>query len=241
MQAAFQRHVDNAVSKTVNFSKDATPEDVKEVYQLAYKLGCKGVTIYRDGSRESQVLNIGKVNAPKEDENAADPAPSCTPCSTEPHKIEPRPRPQITNGLTERVKIGCGNLTSRSIMTSRASARSLQTRVATAAARPQSEATSRLVSIALRSGMDVDTIIKQLKGIRCPSTIRQQGMKVTSCPDAIAQMIQKVTHYQRGGGKGRSPGHLRLLRTKRATIPLLHPASNTAPNAAVQSSTRAAV
>ncbi len=62
MQAAFQKYVDNAVSKTVNLSHMATPEQVKEIYNLAYDLGCKGVTIYRDRSKKAQVLNIGSVN-----------------------------------------------------------------------------------------------------------------------------------------------------------------------------------
>jgi len=67
MQAAFQKHVDSSVSKTINFPTDAEIKDIEDSYKLAYKLGCKGVTIYRDKSRESQVLNIGKVNKKKEE------------------------------------------------------------------------------------------------------------------------------------------------------------------------------
>jgi ribonucleoside-diphosphate reductase alpha chain len=59
MQAAFQRHVDNAVSKTVNLPKDSTVEEVRNIYRLAWKLKCKGITIYRYGSKPEQVLYLG--------------------------------------------------------------------------------------------------------------------------------------------------------------------------------------
>ncbi len=200
-QAAFQRHVDNAVSKTVNFPSSATPEDVKNVYLLAYKLGCKGVTIYRDGSRDSQVLSTGagsqetgsrtESRGTQAEKQAESPAGQT--------KIVPRPRPEITNGLTERVKIGCGNLYITVNYDDQGICEVFTNTGRHGGCPSQSEATSRLVSIALRSGIDIDTIVEQLKGIRCPSTIRQQGLKVTSCPDAIARAIQKVAHYQNGG------------------------------------------
>ncbi len=183
MQAAFQRHTDNAVSKTVNFSHDATREEVAQVYRLAYKEGCKGVTIYRDGSRSGQVLNIGKAQA----------APD------KPAEVLPRPRPVITQGFTERVKIGCGNLYITVNYDENGICEVFTSTGKAGGCPSQSEATARLCSVALRSGMPVKEIYDQLKGIRCPSTIRQSGMGCTSCPDAIAKVLMKVNKFIQQG------------------------------------------
>lgn len=185
MQAAFQRHTDNAVSKTVNFENEATIEDVREVYDLAYRLGCKGVTIYRDGSRDGQVLSVGTSSndASKEKEENG----------------EPRVRPEITRGITEKVLVGCGNLYV-TVNYDDDGICEVFTNVGKAGGCPsQSEATARLISIALRSGMSVEELVQQLKGIRCHSTLRQKAhnkdLKVLSCPDAIARTIDKLRSY----------------------------------------------
>lgn len=196
MQAAFQRHTDNAVSKTVNFPNSATRDDVAEVYRLAFAEGCKGVTSYRDGSRDSQVLNIGKVNSagaqlPKPDGVLPD-----LPVSQQPYgQIFPRPRPVITSGFTERMKIGCGNLYVTVNYDENGICEVFTSTGKAGGCPSQSEATARLCSVALRSGMSVTEICAQLKGIRCPSTIRQPGMSCTSCPDAIAKVVMKVNDY----------------------------------------------
>lgn len=187
MQAAFQRHTDNAVSKTVNFCNSATREEVAEVYKLAFRLGCKGVTIYRDGSRSEQVLNIGKVKKDGQEESPAEGGQAV---------IKPRSRPDMTTGITERVKIGCGNLYITVNYDDKGICEIFTNTGKAGGCPSQSEATARLASIALRSGIDVRSIIDQLKGIRCPSTIRQSGMKCTSCPDAIAKAIERVYQQQ---------------------------------------------
>jgi len=194
MQASFQKYTDNAVSKTVNLSHDATKDDVKAVFELAYRTFCKGVTIYRDGSRDMQVLNIGEVKGKEADKAPAKVEEAKVATAT----ISPRPRPDITTGFTEKVKIGCGNLYI-TVNYDKNGICEVFTNTGRAGGCPsQSEATSRLISIALRSGLDAASIVEQLKGIRCPSTIRQKGLKVTSCPDAIGRLIEKVYKLQNG-------------------------------------------
>jgi ribonucleoside-diphosphate reductase alpha chain len=185
MQSAFQESTDNAVSKTVNFAKSATKEDVRAAYDLAYNLGLKGVTIYRDGSRAGQVLSVGKKDAEQRAEEDS---------------LTPRERPEVTNGITQKVRIGCGNLYVTVNYDSKGICE-VFTNVGRGGGCPsQSEATSRLVSTALRSGIEVESIIEQLRGIRCNSTMRQPGLKVLSCPDAIGRVLESVV-AMRGEGK----------------------------------------
>jgi len=181
MQAAFQAHTDNAVSKTVNFPNSATREDVEKVYRLAYQLDCKGVTIFRDGSRSRQVLT--RSLAKKGD------AKSHT------VEIEPRPRQNVTHGTTEKVLTGCGNLYV-TVNSDDEGICEVFTSTGRAGGCPsQSEATSRLVSLALRSGISVDAMVEQLKGIRCLSTVSRKKtnseIECLSCPDAIGRAIER--------------------------------------------------
>jgi ribonucleoside-diphosphate reductase alpha chain len=174
IQAAFQQYTDNAVSKTVNLNHEATRQDVGKVFTLAYELGCKGVTVYRDGSRDSQVLSVGQGKA-----------------SQAAGGIVPRPRPEVTVGRTEKVKIGCGNLYIIVNSDEHGVCEVFTNTGRDGGCASQSEATSRLVSIALRSGISVDSLVEQLRGIRCPACIRRPGVNVTSCPDAIAKALKK--------------------------------------------------
>jgi ribonucleoside-diphosphate reductase alpha chain len=174
MQAAFQRFTDSAVSKTVNFSHDATPEDVAKVYKLAYQEGLKGITVYRDGSRDSQVLTVGEGVKKAEG------------------KLTPRKRPKVTSGVTERVNTGCGNIYVTVNLDSRGISEVFSTLgKAGGCAVAQLEAISRLTTLALRSGIDIDSIVKHLRGIRCPSIAWEQGHAVLSCADAIASVLKK--------------------------------------------------
>jgi len=174
MQAAFQKFTDSAVSKTVNFPHEATPDDVAKVYKLAYQEGLKGITIYRDRSRDSQVLTVGEVVKRAEG------------------KLAPRKRPKVTTGVTERVNTGCGYIYVTVNFDSQGISEVFSTLgKAGGCAAAQLEAISRLTSLALRSGIDIDSIVKQLRGIRCPAIAWEQGHAILSCADAIASVLEK--------------------------------------------------
>jgi len=186
MQAAFQKSTDNAVSKTVNFPQEATRQDVAKVYMMAYELGLKGITIYRDRSRDSQVLTLGESKEEKPRETG----------------LTPRKRAKVTTGITERVTTGCGHL----YVTINSDEKGIcevfsSLGKAGGCASAQLEATCRLISLALRAGMDVASIVKQLRGIRCPSIAWEEGKSILSCADAIASVLEKHT----GGGDGSKP------------------------------------
>ena len=180
MQATFQKYIDNAVSKTVNFPHSAKVEDVKDVYINAYNLKCKGITVYRDRSRDVQVLTTG--SAEKEREEGV-------------QKRRPRVRPTITRGITEKIQTGCGNLYV-TINEDEYGPCEVFARMGKAGgcAASQLDAQARLISMALRANVDPYAIVKQLKGIRCPSPslIPQRGGRVLSCSDALAKVLE---HY----------------------------------------------
>ena len=194
MQAAFQKYTDNAVSKTVNFPYSASEDDVAQVFQLAYELGCKGVTVYRDGSREQQVLNKAHPQQMKGREK--DKGDKEEKSEEMPMKDKlPRPRPEVTTGGTVKVNTGCGSLYV-TINEDEHGLCEVFARMGKSGGciSSHSEAIGRLISLALRAGVETEAIMKQLKGIRCPRVGFHNGDKVLSCADAIQIAIQRYIH-----------------------------------------------
>jgi len=174
MQAAFQKYTDNAVSKTVNLRHEATVEDVAHIYRLAYELDCKGVTVYRDGCKSSQVLTTGSQD--KKEDTAT--------------RVV-RQRPDVVEGFTQKIQTGLGvlYLTVNEVngkpfevfATIGKSGRSITAKA---------EAIGRLVSLALRSGVDVRDVVAQLKGIGGEHPVFQKKGMVLSIPDAISWVLE---------------------------------------------------
>jgi ribonucleoside-diphosphate reductase alpha chain len=187
MQAAFQKYTDNAVSKTVNMPHTATEDDVRKVYLLAYEFGCKGVTVYRDGSRDNQVLTTTTHTSSKP-ETAID----MSILLSSPAQITPKKRPKIVTGTTEVIPTGCGNIYITLNIDETGKPFEVFVRIGKAGgcASSQNEAIGRLSSLALRCGVDSHKIVEQLKGISCHQNTWGQGGKISSCADAIAKAIE---------------------------------------------------
>lgn len=201
IQAAFQKYTDNAVSKTINFPNEATVEDIRRAYVLAYELGCKGVTIFRDGSRQEQALLVGKSGSAndKEEEQVLELNAIQEPSTIHEARqilskvIEKRPRPDVVAGKTYKKKTGYGMM----YVTINDDDEGHPFEVFATIGKTggvyaaMSESICRLVSLALRSGIKVDDVIQQLQGIRGPMPIWDQGVQVFSIADAMAQVLRE--------------------------------------------------
>ena len=220
MQAAFQDHTDAAISKTINFPNEATEEDVRQAYTLAWKLGCKGITVYRAGSREKEVLTAGTVRKDANDTSAtlsegvggaAAPAPSAIPLAPmEPARLgglHMRQRPQRVRGVTERVRTGHGNIfiTTNFDEDDRPLEVFTSMRKSGSTDAAQLEAIARLVSMALRAGVDPEEIVGQLRGIT-DEPVWDNGVLVRSAPDALALALSRALGLERGGPYGEQLG-----------------------------------
>ena len=188
IQTAFQQHTNNAVSKTINFAHDATREDVEEAFLLAYESGCKGLTIYRDGCRENQVLSIGKTSST-----------TVTPTASSKLQVK-RNRPKMLNGRTFQMTTGCGPMYVTINEDENRQPFELFNMVGKAGgcAASQCEAIGRLVSLAWRSGMQPEPIVKELIGISCHKPAGFGENRVTSCADAIARALRQLLEENNG-------------------------------------------
>jgi len=186
IQAAFQKYTDNAVSKTINFPNSATIEDIANSYKLSYKLKCKGITIYRDGSRQLQVFTKGK----KEEEKKEKETPTQTLNTS---TIVPRKRPDVISGRTYKTKTAYGSLYVTINEDEHGNPFEVFAQMGKSGGffAAKVEAISRLISLALRSGISNKEIINQLKGIRGPSPIWTEEGNILSLPDALAKVLEK--------------------------------------------------
>jgi ribonucleoside-diphosphate reductase alpha chain len=170
MQAAFQKHVDNSVSKTINLPHDATEEDIEKAFLQAYELGTKGITVYRDGCKADQVLTKTPAAEPR----------------------LPKDRPGSLPSITDKIKTGFGNLyvtitfyNGKPFEVFTSIGKSGYSTMADA------EALGRLISMALRSGVEPQEVIYQIKGIGGADPIFTEGGLVQSIPDAIAKVLER--------------------------------------------------
>jgi ribonucleoside-diphosphate reductase alpha chain len=241
MQAAFQAHTDSAISKTCNFPGEATEDDVERIYREAFRLGCKGVTVYRDGSRELQVLSTGSTAKQVQQQSGGAPAPVPAAGGGEAlaealgrlaeleaelartreqlHEVESenlqrrakRSRPELLRGATRRVETPLGTMYVNITEDDRGQPFEVFISLGKAggALMANVEAIGRLISLALRSGIPLAEIHRQLRGISSDRVVGLGPNKVLSVPDAIGIAIEKWMQEKQGVQQdllGGSPG-----------------------------------
>ena len=213
MQAAFQEYTDNSVSKTINFPNSATVADVAEAYRLAYETGCKGITVYRDGSKEGQVLSTGDTSSQADETVAAGAA------AGRPSRV-PKDRPRQIQGITERVHTGHGNMYVTINFQEEGKPFEVFSTLGKAGGcdSAQLEAISRLASLALRSGVSAEDVVEQLKGITC-CPFWDEGTLVRSGPDAVALALQR---YMEGNAEEAEPTESKSVQMQFLPEPMYH-------------------
>jgi ribonucleoside-diphosphate reductase alpha chain len=236
MQAAFQEHCDSAISKTTNFSHSATIEDVREIYELAYEMKAKGVTVYRDGSRDGQVLSTGATETAKKEREKASAGAAAAPAAGLPDNSKreiaelqgtlaelraelertkkqlfeseaesstrraKRTRPDMLRGMTRRLETPLGTMYVNITEDEKGSPFEVFINLGKAggSAMADVEAMGRLISMALRSGIPIMDIHRQLRGIASDRATGLGPNKVLSVPDAIGIAIEQWWRDKQG-------------------------------------------
>ena len=199
MQGVIQKYIDTSISSTVNLKAETNKETVADIYMTAYKAGLKGITVYRESSREG--ILITEDQKEKEIGNSVDSSEEKTLLDSEKHdnlnssrskkNLRPRFRPGETQGVTKRIRTGEGSLYI-TINEDEHGLCEVFTTIGKAGgnAAAQSEAISRLISLSLRSGIDPSDVVKQLKGISGPNPTWENGQLILSTPDAIGKALE---------------------------------------------------
>lgn len=187
IQSAFQKYTDNAVSKTINFSNGVSIQDIQQIFKLAYRSGCKGITVYRDGCRDSQPMKVEKTEIPVEKTN----------------KPVVLKRPSQLSGITRQIPTGCGMMLVTVNMDENGEVFEVLMRAgASGGCSAYTDAVARLLSISLRHGIPLEVLIDQLRSVRCDNFRYQAGkdssLKGKSCPDAVGRFLQEIVDNRNG-------------------------------------------
>ncbi len=236
MQAAFQEFTDSAISKTCNFPHEATEDDVEQIYRLAYRLGCKGVTVYRDGARELQVLSTGATAKKVQEQAQGKSAPAddgqralaealgriaeleteLARTRAQLHDVEAenlqrravRSRPDALRGVTRRLESPLGTMYVTITEDDKAQPFEVFISLGKAGAPLMAdvEAIGRLISLALRAGVPLRDVHRQLRGISSDRAVGLGPNKVLSVPDAIGIAIERWMQDKQGVQQDLLPG-----------------------------------